>query len=471
MSMKAVIATVVLAILLGGLLVIVNQRGGSGTAAAAPVLEFDPGAVAALRITPPDRAETVVQRTAEGGWTMPVGPTEWPLNPSGPQELIRRLSSLTPIVDPGARTPTAVAEPARPVTVAIALRDGSTRSVRVSTQPAAGIVAAQVDSGTPFLAEAALLNSITTPGPRGWRVTSALPGVGPADLASLTVTSGTSTIAFERTGNVWQVSRPVSTRADQRAVAELIQRLGRSSIERFIDEPTPAEKAGSGLDRPRMVITAERQSRADDTLRMGRPANRIRELFIGGPAGGASAGAYAAPDRSGAVLFVIPGDLPTSISTTIRTYLATTATDTSPADVAVVSISRTGASESGYRRQMGQWTSLADAQQANGAAVEGLLSFLATQPGEPDAVLPGRPEGLRSLARISLIDLDGESRDMLIAGYTADGVFAVRSGNLVLMYPGQRPPEILGIPAFADLPPADPNAPRPVTGKPAESVK
>lgn len=469
--MKAVIATVVLAILLGGLLVIVNQRGGSGAPAVAPALEFDPSAVATLRITPPDRAEAVVQRTAEGGWTMPVGPTEWPLNPSGPQELIRRLSALSPVVDPRTRKPTVVAEPARPVTVAIALRDGSTRSVRVSTQPAGGMVAAQVDSGTPFLTETALLDAITTPGPRGWRITNALPGVGPADLSGLTITSGTATIAFERTGNAWQVRRPVSTRADQRAVAELIQRLGRAGIERFIDEPTPAEKASSGLDRPRMVITAERASRADDTLRMGRPANRTRELYIGGPAGGANAGAYAAPDRSGAVLFVIPGDLPTGISTAIRTYLATTATDTSPADVAVVSVTRASAADSGYRRQLGHWTTLADSQPASSAAVEGLLTFLATQAGEPDAVLPGRPDGLRTMARISLIDLEGESRDVLSAAYTADGVFAIRAGNLVVMYPGLRPPEILGIPAFADLPPADPKAPRPTVGTPGESVK
>lgn len=468
--MKAVTAAVLLALLLGGILFLVNQGGNTPKGPTPPPLAFDPATVAAVRLTPPGQAEQSAVRGADGGWTTALGGLDWPLDPSGPQNLLSRLSSMTAApTTRGAKPP---ADPASPYVVTLALRDGTTKSVRFGVDPVGGLVPAKVDNAATILVDAAVLDAARNPGIPGWRVKSALPGTA-TDTARVTITAGESTLGFARETGKWVLRRPVAARADQKAVAELVGRLGRLGIEKFIDQPTPSDRSASGLDKPRMVIQVERDVRSSEpTLTMG---VKGRELYVGRAAGsGATTSLYAAPERSGNVMFVIPADAIASISTTPRAYLASTATDVSPSDVQILSIRRGDNAETGYRRQLGKWTRMEAGQQAgaevNAGLIDSLLTFLSTQPGEPDAVLPGRPDGLRVLSRVTLVDVEGETRDIINVGYNADGVLAARSGNLVILYPGTLAPEILGMPAFTDLPPL-PNENRRVSPGPADSTK
>lgn len=469
--MKAVIAAVLLACVLGGILFLVNQGTSTPAKPLPPPMEFDPAAVASVRVTPAGQPEQAAVRGADGGWTTAMGPLDWPLDPTGPQNLLTRLRGVLPA--PMAKGASAPADPVDPITIAIALRDGSLKSIKLGTTASGGLVPAKVGEGKTFMSESSVVDAATNPGIPGWRLKAALPGTSPSDTARVTITAGESTLGFAREGGKWALRRPVSARADQKAVNELVARLGRLTIERFIDKPTPADRSAAGLDKPKMVIEVERDVRnAGATVTMG---VKGRELFIGRPAGsGATTSVYAAPDRAAAVLFAIPSDALTSISTTPRAYLANTATDVSPADVQIISIRRGDNSDLGYRRQLGKWTRMESAAQAgvevDASLVDGLLTFLSTQTGEPDVVLPGRSDGLRVMARVTLVDLEGETSDVLSVGYNADGTLAVRSGNLVILYPGVAPPAILGIPAFADLPPL-PNENRHINPGPGDPTK
>lgn len=454
MSMKAVIAAVLLAILLGSGLYLIN-RGSGSKAPPGPAVEFDPTQVTSIRFAIPGQREAITQRSSLGGWSMPMGPVEWPLNPSGPADLLASLRSLH-----ASSSNASTADPANPIILTLTLRDSTTRTIRIASEPVGGAVAVRVDDAKPFTADKSILDAASNP--RQWRVNAALPGLDASDLSQLTITAGASTLAFGREGNKWVIQRPISARADQRAVTNLIAQLSRSSVERFIDEPTTAERAASGLDKPRLIITAERgPASTSDAQR----STRARELYLGGPAAASTttpgAGAiYAAPDRQSTTMLIIPGDMVGGLATMPGTYLASTATDVSPADVAIVSLRREGATEIGYRRQQGNWTTMnaANAAPVDGRTVDALLTFLTTQPGQPEPVLPGRTDGLRTLTRITLIDIDGETRDVISVGYNADGIIAMRSGNLVVLYPNQPAPEILSLPRFADLPP-EPGAP------------
>jgi len=468
MSMKAVIAAVLLAVVLGGVLFLVNTGSKTPKGPPAPAMKFDPASVAALRLTPPGQAEQTATRAADGSWSTTLGALDWPLNPSGPQDVISRMAAMVPApLGKDAKPP---ADPASPFTVVVAMRDGTSQTLRLGTDAVGGLVPAKVNEAPTMLVDAAILEAVRSPGIAGWRVMSALPGAG-GDTARVTITAGETTLGFARENGQWALRRPVAARADQKAVGELVARLGRLGIERFIDNPSATDRSASGLDKPRMVIQTERDVReSGPTITMG---VKGRELYVGRNAvSGTTTSAYAAPERSGNVLFMVPADALTSISTNARAYLASTASNVSPADVQIVSVRRGDSAEVGYRRQMGKWTRMdaGNASEVDAALVDNLLTFLTTQTGEPDIVLPGRPDGLRVLSRVTLVDLEGETRDVVSLGYNADGVLAARSGNLVVLYPGVAAPEILGIPAFADLP-ALPNENRRPSGGPVDSPK
>lgn len=468
--MKAVIAAVVLALGLGGILFLVNSGAKTPKGPPPPVVVFDPATVSALRIALPGQDEQTASRSADGSWTTTLGAMDWPLNPAGPQDLVARLAAMTPA--PIAKDGKAPADPASPLSITIALRDGKSHTLRFGVDAAGGLVPAKVNDAPAILVDAAIAQSARNPGIAGWRVLSALPGTS-ADTARVTITAGETTLGFAREQGRWSLRRPVTARADQRAVSELVGRLGRLGIERIIDKPTTTDRTAAGLDKPRMVIQVERDIQTGGpTITMG---VKGRELYVGKTAGsGATSSVYASPERAGNVLFTVPADAIASISTNARAYLANTATDVSPSDVQILSVRRSDNSEAGYRRQMGKWTRMdagaAAGTEVNAGLIDALLTFLATQTGEPDVVLPGRPDGLRVLTRVTLVDIEGETRDVVSIGYNADGVLAARSGNLVILYPGALAPEVLGMASFAELPPL-PNENRRPTSGPIESPK
>ncbi|MBL0928496.1 MAG: DUF4340 domain-containing protein, partial [Phycisphaerales bacterium] len=460
MSIKAVIAVVALALLLGGGLFLMNlnrpappQRAdASAPAAAPPLLAFNPGDVASIRVIAPGGKDELVRLVGQA-WVYDNGASEWPVTPDAPTNLLRRLADLRQ-AEGAAPAPPAEADA---VQLRLTMRDGAARIVRFSGQPLAGKTAAAVDGAAPILVDADILTALTAPGLSGWRVRSALPGVGPNDTDRITIVTGTGTdqaIELARLNGVWFVQRPVNARANPQGVNTLLDVLSKISVNTFVEAAPSATPKDWGLDKPRMIITAERDVRSVDATQQTAVEIRRRQLFVGGPADTSGAMVFAAPDPAGNTPLIVPAADLSSISTSLRNYLAATAASANTADVQVVAIKPAvaGRPEAAYKRQLDQWVQLkpdGSTTPAPRQPVDDLLNFLTQQPGQAD--MSRGETDLRPLARVELFTAEAKAPDLFIVGYTANGALAVRSGNTVLTYPQRPAPEVLALPAFSDL--------------------
>lgn len=487
MSRAAIGFFLALALGLGAVLWIVNQKQTStgvpdptaGKQSAASDSALDPNLVQAMRILDPRATparEDELRRTPLGGWVLRTGPLDWPVDPQKPRDLLRALSELQPLeassADGGKILQSTIPEDSPRVIVE--LEGGGARTFRISSSVAGGRTLILIDDGPTAQAEASLLNLVREPGPRGWRIPAAIPGASP-ETARVTLSAGDRTISLARLEGRWTMRTPVAARANPQAVSSLLNVLMSMPVERFIDEP--AAPGISGLDRPRLVISVERDVRqaAPTTSASGEgDASRAsmqtlrNDLVVGGPVDAAGNSLFASPLPPGSVapvLLSIPASSVSSIATDPRLYLALTATGVAEADVFGVTV-RAG-TEKTYRREAGTWTK---AESGGGktpveaGSISDLLELLTATNGEPS--LAAGEDDLRVLTRIELLNIDGQTMDALAAGYTADGVFGVRSATVVWLYPGREPPAVLEMPAPDNLPPATvPTSARPEENK------
>lgn len=470
MSSKAIVGALVALVLLGGLAFYLSRGGAAPVAPVSPLAEFDPATVIAIEVTPDGGAAQRVERVGEGEWRYAWAPARgqsiaWPaLVPPDAMRAIGRLSGLTPIdapASPGAAR----------ARIQLTLRGGSTVELSALQGALGGQTTLAIESPGKRSAyariETSVIDALIAPGPASWRIPSAAPDV--RNASRLTLTDRSGSIALAKLDGKWSMRRPVSARADQSAVETLIGALAGARVERFEERP-PADPAATGLATPAMTLAWEVDERAPDATGAIRVQTRHGLLRIGGPADAQGSLRYASADESGAALMVISASTLTSISTAPRNYLAPTVTGVLPQDVFMLTIADAsapagapGAGLRAYRRQMGAWVmQMADSStaQADGAAVERMLEFLAQRPGEAE---PAQGEGdLREVARIDLFDLDGDPLDVIVAGYDADGTPGFRVKNLVILFPNVDPPELLSLTPFASLPPL-PGAPAPLS--------
>jgi hypothetical protein len=176
-------------------------------------------------------------------------------------------------------------------------------------------------------------------------------------------------------------------------------------------------------------------------------------LVVGGPADAKGDTRFAAVDRAGTMVMVVGAGAVNAVSASARLYLHPTVTRVAPGEVAMVVISDESGGQRGYRRDGGGWVRMeGDGTRSvvEGGPVEDLLEFLHARPGEPEPM--GPEDGIRGLRRVELLDAEGDAREVLTAGYTADGQFAVRSGNLLVTFRSGDAPAILDLPAWETLP-------------------
>lgn len=436
---------------------------GTPTGGAAPTSQsvpaFDPSGVISISVRSDGAPEARTEKQQDGSWIYRTGKVDWPA--AIPEEARSALASLAEQV----RTAEATAMPASfgPRALVLGLRDGAAITIRPSSAgPLGGKIISAISSGkgdVPLSLDAATIAFLTQPGPSAWRVPSALPGV--SDAARLTISDAQSTIVLARVEGKWGMRRPITARTSEQAVAGLISALGTLRVLRFEDALRP-DLAAMGLHSPRLTIAMESDLRTVGPT--GEPVTKLiaRELYIGGPADLKGDEFYAAADPDGSIVMILAAATVNAISTSARNYLAPTATAILPRDIFMFSIRNALETFAGiapddraYRRDGSGWVELQPGDRrasADAQSAEGLLEFFSVLPGVPEPAELN--EGFRPVRHIELFDQDGAKLDDLAAGFTPDGVLAVRAGNMVILYRNTEPPDLLALPAFDQLPPA-----------------
>lgn len=442
MSQRALLIVIVIAIALGAVLIFVGRSSQPRVNPDEPLVTFDPADVRAITIATHGGGEHTVARTERGGWAYLAKPadTPWPCELKDPRQLLAVLADLRPV--PGATPPDG--DIREPVTITLTT-DADPIRFRIASVAVAGNVVAQADDGPRAVVTDAVLTAATRPGPRGWRLRSALPGVNTYDTDRITIATPDRTIVFAKRSGRWVLTQPVAARVNPATIDDLIRLINAITIARFDDGPI--DRAAVGLARPALTITAERDLRTT-----GGTTVDTRTLAIGAPADPASLERFAAPDPRGSLLLVIAGaaDPVAAIPIAPRHYLALTASGTLPADVGMIH-TRVGTVEAAYRRNLGAWESIdPDMPAPDQQDVDDLLGFLAGNPGEPELALSA--DALRTVATIQLFDFETDLIETISLGWTADGVLGALTGPILILYPGMPPPAILDMPTPDQLP-------------------
>lgn len=448
----------------------------TGTAAPTPVAQawFDPAQIASIAIGGEGSPAHRVERATGGGWSYRAGSVEWPA--AVPDAASGALASLAQALVTSATTPPPAAQPGDRM-LTLGLREGGTVELRLSAAALGGMVPVLARAGereSAYLVDTAILSPLTEPGPSGWRLPGALPGV--SDASRITITDPGASLTLARLEGKWDVRRPITARASQPAVATLVSALSAIRAMRFEDGSAGPE--AYGLVSPRLVIQTEADERTAGADGAVSVRVRSRSLFVGGPADAKGDTLFVAPDPEGSMVMVVPAASISALSTAPRNYLSPTATGILPADVFMVSVRDAEAvagapgSERAYRRDGERWIRLGaggERSPADGGDVMAMLEFFAERPGVPDPA--GAGDEVRVLRRVEFFDGEGDALEILGVGYTAEGLLAVRAASTVVTYSGVAPPELLFVPDFATLP-AAPGKPAPVVAQPgAETSK
>ncbi|MEZ6210799.1 MAG: DUF4340 domain-containing protein [Phycisphaerales bacterium] len=448
MSTKALVTTIIVFAVLVGIAVMLNKGGpqnANSSNGPAPIIQLDPAQIRTIRVDNNGQLSTV-RRTDAGGWVYDTGSLQWPVRPDAPNDLLRALTNLT---GTDADASTSLGE--QTTTSTVTLNDNTNRSITIANNTVGGRSVARTDDNKTVIIDAQLLDAATRPGPRAWRVASAMPGMGPVETSRITVETPDASISLARVDGAWQMHAPIGARADEQAVRGLLQTIADARAASFVDPPALPAPNIMQLDAPAMVITSQRDQRIIDDAGKVRVETQSRQLRLGGPASTENTSIYAAPDAAPSFVMVLDSDLTTSIPTSPRHYLASNATAVRPEDVWMIVIQPDSGAAIGRRRVLDEWFELRSdgtTGEAQSAPVEELLSFLANTPGEADIAAGD----MRSLAKVDLLDAQGGLLDRITVGYTADAQLMARSGRVAWTYTSINAPAILAVPSFADLP-------------------
>lgn len=460
MSPKAVIAAIALTI---GLAIIALLLTGKPAPAPAPAQSANPGSVlntaliSGLSVERPGGAVERVRRSEAGQWTYVAGKVEWPA--VLPETAASALAAL-----PGELGRSADAAPAAggPV-LSLALRDGAAYSFRLAPSALGGRFVAAMTSpaGTSnIFLESSVIDPLLNPGPAGWRLTSAAPGA--RECSRVTLDAGGSAIALAKLDGRWWMRRPINAPASEGGVAQLLGALSDVRIVRF-EDASSHDLAAMGLTRPVLSVSVETDVRTADERGEVRVSTVARELHIGGPADPKGDSRFASADGDGSVLFVVPSASVSALPLAPRNLLHPMVASFSPSEVHTIQLTDATAqagsagSQRALRRGQGGWTTVnpdGSASATDSQPADELLEFLVSRPGEPEPMRPD--DDIRALRKIELFDGEGDPSELLVAGYTADGLLAIRSGNLLVTYSAAAAPALLQLPAFNSLPPEGP---------------
>jgi len=384
MSRQALVISLVLVIALSIIAIATLLSGGRGAAPAAKgaaLLEIDPARVTAIAMDHEDgdRVE-VVEREPEGGWRLRIarpGPEglTWPVQPSRVRALLSVLNQMKAEAAPQEPAPTPMAGDTA-LTVRIAQEGGAETTLRFTGGAIGGVRLVTVGGERSGYVDDAIYRALTSPGPRGWRDTSAAPGFG-ADASRLVIVSGDRRVSLDRVGSRWVIREPAPARASEEAVRKAIGSIAEFTIRRFIDDPGGMREEDFGFDRALARIIAETDERRVDDDGNVVVETETRSLVIGGLADLEGEELFARPG-SGDIVFVVGAGPLSTLPVDPARYLDATATDELPANVAALRIAGPGGAET-YERTAGGWSSDASGtlDPERSEAIEETLGFLA----------------------------------------------------------------------------------------------
>lgn len=438
-----------------------------GTPVSQPIrFGFKADDLAALSVVRPGAREERIERNDRGGWRWPVNDSiDWPV--SVPLIAQRVIASWGTLDATSMRAPDAmVGEDA--LAIRFRLNDGTAHEVRASPDRVGGRVAVTLDGSDPVLVDSAWIGALSDPGPSAWRTPVAIPGA--RNASRIRIESELGSLALARVGGTWSMREPIAARAEPNAVAQLIDAISGLSVQRFADDVRGTPES-FGLDEPRLRFTLEADRRRATSDGGTSVSTQVRELFVGGIADAAGERLYAAPDRDASLLLEVPTILLNETLLPTHVFAANTAAETRPIDVSMLIVKGGEQSESafgslGFRRDVEGWQAM-NGDGANGPAIDSLLGFLFETPGEVDPVSLSAPGAVEArfvpVRRIELLDRGGDLLERISAGFLRDGTFAVRSGPLLIAYPGMTAPALLAMPSVdealrAGFPQSSPNA-------------
>ncbi len=475
MSKSAIIVLVLIALGLGGMLLIINQQpkgpGGqnSSDTPSGPAFEIDVAQVQALSISRPGEPTRSVFKTEDNSWVyaeLPASATPdsgWPADSPRIQSALR---SLTPIPAAGDASGATIDETAP--TIELRLANGTMRTLKVEQQSVGGNVLAQIDEDRLVLIQAGTVSAIFDEGPSEWRVKGPLAGIA-GDASRLTITAGDRRVALAKVENRWIMRAPISARADESVIRTVLEAILKMRIAEFAG-------AEAIVSEPVVTIEAER----DDTIRNDGSARRVtsRTLDIGPAASGGTA--RLATLRGSNLPALTPlvlerGDIQTDqqFANLARpeAYLSKIAVPERRADIGIILFRPLGDStgDRGFRRDIEGWNEMRPdggmrtAELPDRDALTGVLNLLCDTPGQPR--IAAEVEDFRPLTRVELYTLDDSDLGTLQVGY-AQGMLAVRRTNVLWLYPDASVPALFMLPLPDQV---EPEAPREPSNDPGDA--
>lgn len=438
-------ARVLIALVVAGVLVLaavfVLRRPSAASDGAAPLLQFDPAHAVSLTVTRSAKESESVRRGSGAEWvvTLKTGSgeaTDWPANASNVRSAFTVLSRVMPV-----RAGDSASMPEGGTLVSVGLDDGRTVSMRLDSSVLAGAVLAQAESpkkGRPVWIESSLADMLVKSGPREWRSTVALPGVG--ESARITIANKTMTIGLARVQGRWYLREPVAEAAEGEQVARLADALARVQITDFLDGGAPAQ---TGLEAPLAIVTLEQDQRDPAT---GQSQTLKTSLRIGQPADMAAKGVFAAVTRPGAPerIMVISAQPLEALPADASVYVSRAAVSRPAADVGVV---RVGSHR--FERTLNGWSSGgAPVVPEDAAAVTELIAVLTE--AKADKVVISPASGAKTVA-VEVEGLSGDSIGKLTlraseeAGPGGARALVVGSGRVERSYSGKCSERIAGL--------------------------
>ncbi|MGH7355459.1 MAG: DUF4340 domain-containing protein [Candidatus Rokuibacteriota bacterium] len=164
--------------------------------------------------------------------------------------------------------------------VTLTLKDGKTLGVSLGGKNPTGVwvYARERDKPAVFVLGESVLREATRP-VADLRDRSVL-AFDRKDVSALEVVTPDATLAVERDGQRWKLTRPVALRADTEVVEEFLGRLLEVQVKEFVDD-TPKSLAPWGLDRPirLTVVTGREKDRTSRALLVGRFDDKKKGVY------------------------------------------------------------------------------------------------------------------------------------------------------------------------------------------------
>lgn len=292
MTRKLLLAFLVLALLLAVGALVLLRGDGPERRSFGKVVEFDPAALAEIRVRPAGLSEERLVR-GKRGWRFDDPQGGWPIEEarlSAALELIAGAEGeSTNRLDPEFRAGGSVAF--------VLAAAGGEVLVELPERMLAGRAILRVrgaDGTSRMVTSDALFPTLFGGGVGSWRDARLLPGLGP-DASRIAIEAGGSRFVLASIRSRWSMLEPVAAPASRQAIDRLFGTLAALEARSFV-EPGTHDRATMGLDPPSGTLELRLSPRSgeggepddlDITLRLGAPTDlvgdgRFAEIVLSG---------------------------------------------------------------------------------------------------------------------------------------------------------------------------------------------